>query len=1130
MNIRVLILCFFAVYVAQAQIDQTGLISKEIIVKNDTIRIDSISLNPAYFKLTTTLGKEIDSSFYDIDFSTSELVLKRPVNDTILVFYKSLPKFLTKTYRINDTKNIVPSTTDISRLVKANTAKSNRVFQPFEGLQVSGNIIRGITTGNNQDAVVNSNLDLQISGNISENVQLRASITDNNIPIQENGYSQQLNEFDRVYIEMLGNNWKVAGGDINLQSQKNKYLSFTKKVAGIAVEAGFDTPDGELGVTASGALVSGKFAVNEFRGIEGNQGPYKINGTRTEQYILLISGSERIYVNGILLKRGENNDYTIDYNTAEITFNPTYPITGNMRIKAEYQFADRNYTRFVTFNGADYTDEKLQIGVQFYNENDAKNQPLQQDLTNTQKQIMANAGDDRSKMVVPAVLAATYEPDKILYKKTLIAGEEIFVFSTDETDELYKVTFTYVGQNNGNYIIASTLASGRVYEYSPPVNGQQTGSYRPVIQLNAPEKLQITTLQATYRPTERTLINTQLAYSVNDLNLYSGLSDDDNSGFAGEIQWEQQWLNKNYNLSSRIQYEQVHRNFRTVERFRNVEFSRNWNLISPQGHQQMLTGALKLDKDSILQATYTLSQLKFTENFNGIKHDLLGKYNTQKTRLGLDGSLLKNNNLIDNANFSRFNLYAEQHFSNKWVGAKLHYENNTIRNKQTDSLSALSHKFKEIKTYMGIGDTTAVFAEWGYNYSITDSVRHNQLQQMYRAHTYYVNGRPIAQKNTQLNLFANYRTIKRTYGNDEESFNARIIFGKQMLNNAIRFNTTYETGLGNLPKQEYSYLQVEPGMGYYTWIDYNENNVQELDEFEVALYQDQANYIRILLPSIQFIKVHRNKLSSSLDIHAGQWRQHTGFKKILSHFYNQTNLMIDNKKEGSNFINNINAFSDFDKALALNFHFKNTLFFNRGRQYFSTSYTYIKGKNNAQFSINSQNQTQEIHQLDFNHKTGKFWLFSVLNSYGNNRSISEQFINRNYFIKQYSFLPKISYLYSNFSRLELWYNYKNKRNTIGNLETLTVHTVAANLVFTKQPNYAVNANFNAIFNNFKGNSGGAVGYQLLEGLQPGTNFTWNLQFNKRITSYLDLNVSYLGRKTPMAKAVHTGSIQLRATF
>ena len=54
--------------------------------------------------------------------------------------------------------------------------------------------------------------------------------------------------------------------------------------------------------------------------------------------------------------------------------------------------------------------------------------------------------------------------------------------------------------------------------------------------------------------------------------------------------------------------------------------------------------------------------------------------------------------------------------------------------------------------------------------------------------------------------------------------------------------------------------------------------------------------------------------------------------------------------------------------------------------------------------------------------------------------------------------------------------------------------------------------------------------QMLEGLQAGKNYTWNVIFNQKLNSFLNLNISYLGRKSENSKAIHTGSIQLRADF
>ena len=77
---------------------------------------------------------------------------------------------------------------------------------------------------------------------------------------------------------------------------------------------------------------------------------------------------------------------------------------------------------------------------------------------------------------------------------------------------------------------------------------------------------------------------------------------------------------------------------------------------------------------------------------------------------------------------------------------------------------------------------------------------------------------------------------------------------------------------------------------------------------------------------------------------------------------------------------------------------------------------------------------------------------------------------------------------------------------------------------------SLNGEFNFYRNDFEGNSFSPVGYQLLEGLQPGNNVTWNLLAQKRITRFLDLNLSYFGRKAEGSKAIHTGSVQLKAYF
>lgn len=1127
---------------AYAQEGSDRLKTKFFQVVSDTVQIDSISISPYNFKVLNELNQKIDSTNYTVDFAKSILVLDAEKYSKITIEYKALPSFLTKTYSVFDKSLIVPKSTDLSRLYSAKGRTQHNVFAPFDGLNTSGSISRGVTVGNNQDATVNSNLDLQISGKLSEKVQLRASITDSNIPLQENGYTQRLDEFDRVFIELFSDNWSVKAGDINLQNTESQFLRFNKKVAGLQLDVNLENDENDVNIFASGALVRGQFSQNQFVGQEGNQGPYKITGTNpntlAEQYVLLISGSERVFVNGVLLKRGENNDYIIDYNTAEITFMPTYPITANMRITVEYQKAERNYTRFVTYNGVEYNTDKFNIGFGFYNENDAKNQSLQQDLSNNQKEVLSLAGDDLSKMNVTSAYAEAYEEHKILYKKEMQNGEEVFIFSNDETDNLFNVRFTFVGANNGNYQIKTTIASGRVYEYVEPINGIPQGEYNPVVRLVAPEKLQIAVLNLSYSPNRKTSIKSEVAYSANDKNLFSSVDDNDNNGVATKLNWEQLLSDKKWQLKSNIDYEFIQQNFKTIERYRTIEFARDWDLINPLGNQQFLSVGLSYSNPIKGKVNYKFNWLDFSKNFNGAKHNFLGDLKFNKTKINAVGSYLNNDSEIAKTQFFRWYSSVNQHFKKSWVGVKFNVESNKRKNKLTDILSGLSHKYIESEAYVGVGDTAKVYAEFGYNHRITDSLRNTKLARVNNANTYFLRSQLIQNKNANLSLFVNYRTVNHKNPlsvfeqrpTKEESLNSRLSYRQQVFKNIVTLQTVYETNSGNLPQQEFSYLQVDTGLGFYTWNDYNNNGIQELDEFEVAQFQDEANYVRVLLPTINFIKTHRNKFSQSLTINPANWSNQKGIKKVLSHFTNQSFVLIDNnkKREGANF--DLDPFKINNDVLSLTLNLKNSLFFNRGKQKYSTTYTFVTTKNKNAFSIGDQEQALTSHQLLFNHRVGKFWLFDLKTALTENKSVSERFSSRNYTLDNMELNPKISYLYSKNSRLELLYHFKSKDNQLGDLETLTSHNFGANAIFAKNQKYSLNASVKLVLNTFNGNLNSPVAYQMLEGLQPGTNYTWNLSLQRRITSYLDLNINYLGRKSETAKAIHTGTVQLRASF
>lgn len=1103
----------------------------------DTIQIDSVSINSGYFHLKTKHGHPIDTSYYHIDFSKALVVFLQPVEtDSVIIDYLRYPDFITRKYVQLDQKIIVDNTRNMQQLYKMQQSNVHKTFVPFDGLTTSGSISRGVTIGNNQNSVLNSELDLQIYGKLSDNVSLRASIQDANIPLQESGYSQRLDEFDQIFVELFSDTWRIRAGDIDLQNTDTYFAKFSKRVQGLHIDANVGNESMNTRLFAAGALVRGQFTTSQFTAQEGNQGPYKLRGPNNELYVLVVSGSETVYVNGVPLRRGENQDYIIDYNAGEIIFNSTFPVTSEMRVTVDYQYSERNYSRFTVFGGGHIETDKFKLGVSVYSEVDSKNQPLQQNLSPEHIQILANAGDDPALMAAPSGIPEPYNENRILYRKEIINGIEAYVFSNDPDDTLYSVKFQKVGDNQGDYVLVNAHAVSQIYEYVSPIAGVPQGDYAPLVQLMAPTKLQIAVVNGSYMPTERTAIYFEAAGSKSDMNLFSRLDDDDNNGFAGKLRIKQEVIKTDdrWNLALFFDADRIQQNFKTIERLYHAEFDRDWNLELPIGHQSLVSASMDLYHPEKGMATYKYEHLNFSENFNGNRHSILANLRWNRWQLSSNSSILNSKSSLSTSTFLRTFNRLTYNFGTQWLGTKLAAEDNDQRDVLTNQISSLSQRFKSAEVFYGVGDSTRVFAEMGYRHRVNDSLQMDKVQNVSRSNTYYLKSRLIQNTTTDLGVYVNYRHLKLVDSNieNEQSLNSRATFSHRMFDQLVLWNTVFETNSGSLPQQDFTYVKVEPGQGAYSWIDYNNNGIQELDEFEIAQFQDQGEYIRVLLPNQVFVKTHQNRWSQTLTLNPQQWAVSANrTKKFWSHFYNQTSFLVDRKIKRETNTFNLNPFSDReDDLLALNKSIRNVLFFNRGKQHFTTAYTFLNTTNRTLLSIGFQESKLMSHQLNFNHKIVESWLIHLKAGMDKNESLSENFVTRNYNIDEWRLQPKLSYLLNEHVRFDVFYQYTTKDNTIGSLETLVQNNVGVSFAYNKAQNMGLMGEVNFFDNTFKGNANTPVAYQMLEGLQPGRNFTWTLMAQQKLTAFLDLNLNYFGRKTESSSTIHTGTIQLKAYF
>jgi hypothetical protein len=1117
------LILFFIGFYANSQSTSSDFRTKKFMVSKDTIKFDSVPINPQNFKVLAG-QKILYPTEYEIFYNEALLIISAEKYQEITIEYFRFPAFITKTYSPFDKKFIVPNNSNTGQLYSLTTNKKATELKLFDGLKTSGYINRGITSGNNQSTVANSSMDINIEGKLSDKVAIRANIFDTNIPLQENGYSQSITDFDRIFIELYSKDWRVKAGDISLKNESSYFLAFEKQVSGLEVAASINT---NTKIAASGAIVRGQFSSYDFVGIEANQGPYKIFGPNNEPNFVIIAGSEKVFVNGSKITKGINEDYLIDYNIGEVRFNTTFPITNDMRIRVEFQFSNRNYTRFISYEKAEYKTNNVELSGYFYNENDVKNQPIQVSLTAAQKQILANAGNNTNLMVGESAYPDVFDANRILYKKVQSGTNDYFEYSTNENDNLFTVTFSNVNNNEGDYILSETFANGNVFVYV----GANLGNYQPITQLIAPTKLQVAVLNSSYKPSKKTTILTEVAFSNNDQNLFSTIDNNQNKGIATKLAWKQTLLDKKWKLLSDVNYLFIHKNFNTIQRFQSVEFNRDWNLNNPTGNQQQIGIDLSLQKSEDTFLNYSFQQLQFSDNFKGEKHLITSNLQLKNTSFYTNSSFLSNNSEIQDNTFLRVKAGIEQRLLKSWFGGFLNIESNNGVIKQTQEAILTNHQFKEYEGYIGLGDSTKVFAKVGFNYRDNDSIRTNTFTEINNRKTYYLDAKIIQTERTNLSLFANYRETENAFSENQKALNSKIIYNQRFLKNFITLGTSYETSSGNVAQQDFIYVEVEAGQGFYTWIDYNDNGIQEFDEFEVAEYQDQANFLRVPLPNLQFIATQSAKINQSITLNANQWSNKTGLKKVLSHFYNQFFLSSRNELERARNSFNLNPFNmSKDQQISVNFTIKNSLYFNRGLQNFSATYTYAKAENKQQYSIGSQDTDTNYQQIDFQHKVGKFWLIDLQGKLSENKLETENFNNRNYEIDVIAFQPKISYVLNNDNRFAAFYHMKNKENTLAEFEKLKQQKIGIEYFYTGKSTSQFNANFTTFFNDFSGNPNSPVGYQMLEGLQEGTNYTWTFLWNKKLNSFLNVNLNYKGRKSLNSKTIHTGTINLKAVF
>lgn len=1093
-------------------------------------------------------------------------VLADSANHTLVVEYERYPFSLKPDYTLHTITLFADSAKGLSpkRFVVSAGFSAGDVFGP--GLQRSGSIIRGLTVGSSRDLTLNSGFRLQMSGKVAAGLDLTAALTDENVPIQPEGTTQTLRELDKVFVQLRNPSFAATLGDFVYEVTERdggEFGKFSRKLQGASGSAAFKNVLGAsstVDVAVTGASARGKFTTNQFQGIEGNQGPYRLSGEEPSRRPIVIAGTERVYVNGQLMTRGETNDYTVDYSTGEIFFSPRRLVTNATRIAVDFQYTDRQFVRNLVGASARFgaLNNALTFSTSLTQEADDDESPIDIALNDTLRGIIGSSGSDRFRASVTGARYAGWDSvtnsprGQYIMRDTLVAGRRraLLVYAPGDPAARYSCVFTFVDRMPVDSLGYQKITSGGF-----TVAGLGRGDYLPIEFLPVPELRRMANGRVEYRPTSDVTLNAEYALSEQNINRLAPAGSTTRRGGAYKVQaaFRPRALSLGGislgGLDVRLTDRFVDGRFVSMDRFNDVEFARAWNiepgdtgdevlreaLISLQPHPHLRLGATY----GLLERTGSLSTRKWT--FEGLYVD------SARARLSIASDLLKSEN-TNQANSTKW--YRERAAASYLVwhfqpAIRVEAEDREQRSLSSDSLSRGSFRFLEIAPGVTIVRTYPFAISGEVQFRTEDSVAHGTLRRAFQAVTqlYEFHLQDWNSLSSSASLSVRKSELSPDFAQSGVFSTNTILVRSQSrytpMRRMIDLDALYEFARERSAPMKRVFVRVAKGTGNFIYRgDMNQNGLPDESEFEQTRFE--GDYVATFVPDDQLVPVSDVKVGVRFRLTPNRLvtQPKSPLEKALAALSAETVLRLEERGTDSDpanlyllrlsrFLNDTTTISgtqlvtqdlhlfESDPSLSIRFRYseRNGLL----RLVGSSERVYARERSvriRAQLLKEIGNQTDIVNKIDR-------LASSVV-------SPRQRNLESNELRTEFSYRPFSEWEIAFGTALSQVSNRMSDGETEGNLNDQFVR-----LTYSLLSGGQLRSEVQREEAQVKAGSrtlSGEYPFEFTNGRLIGKTYQWRLAFDYRITQYIQVSVSYDGRSEGTRPAVHTGRAEAKAFF